>query len=256
MTSVMCDFCAHRSTGTETRCANCGAPLAAPTASPGPATSRSPQASDHRHPAGVAAIDRARQARETAVQYGEAAFHEVGAVERGVASGLRTTLERRRYPARHWLFVCTGLVALLVGGVLVAGRFSPPVAPIAVTAGSGHLPDPLHAASCHPYGADDKGEHCVLAAGNPLLRDLSARDLTFHVRRLPPVELDATVRRWRATARAIVSDGDVFAAVGPSATVLYAAGRTGITVETGVLDGDDSARSFLRRSGLLDQDGS
>ncbi|APE36896.1 hypothetical protein BOX37_26515 [Nocardia mangyaensis] len=263
MSSVVCHYCSHRNAGDVARCTHCGAPVAAPTSPPGPAADlelgSAPPMPDHGHGVGGATVAHLRRGAESMVRQGEAALHHgesamhtVGTVERG----LRTLTERKRYSPRHWLMVLGGLVILLVCGVVVAGRFSPPVSPFTATSASGRLPDPLHAATCRPYQAE-AGEQCVLPAGDPLLRGLSAgRDLTFHVRTLPPGTVEATVERWRAAARAIVADGDVFAAVGPSATVLYADTGTGLALETGAFDGEHSARSFLERSGLLGQDDS
>ncbi|WP_282780231.1 hypothetical protein [Nocardia sp. CC201C] len=265
MSAVTCGYCSHRNDGDLARCAYCGAPLVAPAAGPSvvPLPSEASPVPDHRHPAIGAAAGRIVHDAESAFRFGEAAarrgadaLHAVGAVERGLASGAKTLTERKRYSPRHWLLTVGGLAVLLVCGVLVAGRFAPPVTPIAATTASVRLPEPLRAATCRPYHAES-GERCVLAAGDPLLRGLSAgRDLTFHVRTPPPGTLAATVEQWRASARTIVADGDVFAAVGPSATVRYADIRTGVVLETGAFDGDRSARSFLERSGLLDQDGS
>ncbi|WP_306360024.1 hypothetical protein [Nocardia sp. CC227C] len=266
MPAVTCGYCSHRNDGDLARCANCGAPLAAPAPKSGPAAdpgpSEAPPSPDHRYPALGGAVARIGHDAESAARFGGAAlrhgadaFRTVGAVEHGVASGLRTLTERKRYSPRHWLMAVAGLAVLLACGVFVAGRFSPPVAPVATTS-SARLPEPLRAATCRPYHAEP-GERCVLAAGDPLLRGLSAgRDLTFHVRTPTPDTLAATVERWRASARMIVADGDVFAAVGPSATVHYADTGTGVVLETGAFDGDRSARSFLERSGLLDQDSS
>ncbi|MBF6241562.1 hypothetical protein [Nocardia otitidiscaviarum] len=267
MSAVTCGYCSHRNDGDLARCAYCGAPLAAPAPAAGPAAeprpSEAPPVPEHRHPGIGTAAARIAHDAESAVRFGGAAarggadaLRAVGAVEHGLASGVRTLTERKRYSPRHWLLTVGGLAVLLVCGVFIAGRFSPPVTPIAATTASARLPEPLRAATCRPYHAES-GERCVLAAGDPLLRGLSVgRDLTFHVRTPPSDALAATVEQWRSSARTIIADDDVFAAVGPSATVRYADIRTGVVLETGAFDGDRSARSFLERSGLLDQDGS
>ncbi|NNH73223.1 hypothetical protein HLB23_25765 [Nocardia uniformis] len=242
MASRTCYYCSHHNTGADARCAHCGAPLSGQAE----ATEAAPTAERPAPTAEVPAPHRMRPA--------DMAKDLSGAVTRELAAplGRIRTLTDRRYPRRHWVAVAAGIAGLLVCGMLVGSRFAmtPPTAAAGVATAS--LPEPLRAASCQRYKAAEPSERCVLAAGDALLSGISGRrDLIFHVRAVAPTELAETVAQWRGSARAIVADGEIFAAIGPAATVLYADSAKGIRLETTAFEAESSARSFLNRSGLL-----
>lgn len=220
---LVCEYCAHRSPGGESRCGHCGGPLRA-------------------------ALDIAettvRGAREVVKD-----AHEVVSNAEKVAGVLGGEWQRFVLPA-------VGVLLAVLCAVLVwsCSPLRSAVAPPPPAAAAQALPELLAAAtSCQSVDAGRRAERCVLPAGSPLLFGglAGGRDLTLATELATPEELAATVRRWRAAGGTVLLDGRVYAAVGPSTTVLYADSRTGLVLETSAFTGPAAARAFLNRAGLL-----
>ncbi|MFC3963060.1 hypothetical protein [Nocardia jiangsuensis] len=221
---LVCEYCAHRSRGGESRCGHCGGPLRA-------------------------ALDVAETTVRGAREVVKGA-HEVVRNAEKVAGVVGGEWQRFVLPAVGVLFAV--LCAVLVWS---CSPLRSAVAPPPPVSAAQALPELLAAAatSCERADAGRRAERCVLPAGSPLLFGglAGGRELTLHTELAAPEELAATVRRWRSAGGTVLLDGRVYAAVGPSTTVLYADSRTGLLLETSAFTGPGAARTFLNRAGLL-----
>ncbi|MFE4459149.1 hypothetical protein ACFROC_17480 [Nocardia tengchongensis] len=155
----------------------------------------------------------------------------------------------------QWRAVIAALASMVVLAYLVVRSCAPGLAPIGYTTPVEALPEVLRsAARCESLPSlDGAGGKCVIGAGDPILAGGlgGGKDLTVTIGLLSADRLSEEVRRWRGAGGSVVSDGAVFAAIGPASSVWYADTRSGLRVETGSLAGAAAARAFLVRSGLL-----
>lgn len=158
-------------------------------------------------------------------------------------------------PAAQWRAALAALAALVVVVVLIVRSCSPGLPTIGYTTPVEALPEVLRSAiNCDSLpSVNTDGGKCVIGANNPILAGGvgGGKDLNVTIEVLSADRLSEAVRRWRGAAPTTLSDGPVFAAIGPASTVWYADTRSGLRVETGSMAGAAAARAFLVRSGLL-----
>ncbi|MGW4248413.1 hypothetical protein [Nocardia sp. NPDC004722] len=228
MTASICDYCAHHNTGPESRCGHCGAPLRA----------------DRSRVPGMHVLG------DTVAEVGRAA--DTVAQTAGKIGKVVTGLEKAT--AGQWRAALVGLALL---GVLVyclvhvIGFGLPPSGWTDANAG---LPATLRSAMvCHRESDHDSKERCVVSSGSSLLAGgiTNGREPILTVETLSPNRLSAEVSRWRTAGGSVIADGQVFAAIGPSATVWFADGRSGLCLESDAFPDQAGAKTFLMRSGLL-----
>ncbi|MFE2961036.1 hypothetical protein [Nocardia tengchongensis] len=158
-------------------------------------------------------------------------------------------------PTAQWRAVLAALASLVVIVVLIVRSCSPGLPTIGYTTPVEALPEVLRSAircgSSPSLGTD--GGTCVIGASNPILAGGvgGGKDLTVAVEVLPADRLSEALRRWRGASPTVLTDGTVFAAIGPASVVWYADTRSGLRVETGSMAGASAAHAFLIRSGLL-----
>ncbi|WP_405136737.1 hypothetical protein [Nocardia sp. NBC_01388] len=213
--ALLCQYCLHRNSGGDSSCAHCGAPL---------------------REVGAALLGTAAE------------IATVGAPSLGALAPL---VERAVSAVGQWWVTLVGIAALLAAVVTVAVCCSPGLPPIGQPTVRETLPASLRtAANCG--AAAQAVVQCVIPAGNALLFGAIAggHDLTFSVQVEDPARLSEDVRRWRAAGPAVITDGTLFVAVGPEATVWYADTRTGVRMETATFVNRSAAQTFLIRSGL------
>lgn len=240
MSIATCPYCSHRNVVAAARCAHCGAPLSEADQPPTGATLSTASAQP------AAASGGPKWLSEPAAGL-SALSHELSDAE-------------QRHPKWLWAvagLAVAGIVVLAMIVYAVADGFHLPPAPAITGGGTGaaveNLPEQLRqAASCSPYDTRDKTDKCVVRADDPLLGGniSGGEDLTFYINVLPRDQLTDTVDKWRAAGGAIIEDDTVFAAIGPSADVLYANTATGLRVNTATFASRGSAQKFLSRSGL------
>ncbi|MBF6300570.1 hypothetical protein IU459_23930 [Nocardia amamiensis] len=223
---LVCEYCGHRNTGADSRCAHCGAPLRA---------SGDKSVVESKLPAQVAG-----------------AVEKVGAeAEKAVAETKK--IVGKTYPLWQWRAVGIGILAMIVAAILGIRSCSLPSFPRADTPAQA-MPGLLRsAASCQALDATGRGEKCVIAANNPMLFGgiAGGRDMTFYSELVQPDQLADTISRWRNARAVVLVDGPVYVAISPSATVWYADTRAGLRLETGTFAGQTAAQTFVSRAGLV-----
>ncbi|WP_328404139.1 hypothetical protein [Nocardia sp. NBC_00403] len=227
MSELICQYCSHRNIGGAlARCTHCGAPL---------------RAAAHKVAAAVESTAHVvEKTADKAVETAETAAKVVAG-----------------YPRWQWRALGI-LIAVFVGvGVVVARScsFSLPSMPLAPPpqAGAGALPESMRSgSSCEHFDVAQQVDKCVIVAGSPLLAGgiAGSKELAFYAQSSSPQQLNDIIRRWRTAGGTVVADGQVFAAIGPSATVWYADTRSGLSIETGTFTGKAAAQTFLTRAGL------
>ncbi|MFE7801077.1 hypothetical protein [Nocardia sp. NPDC057440] len=230
MSELICQYCSHHNIGGAlARCMHCGAPL---------------RAAAHKVAAAVESTAHVvEKTAEKTVETAEAAVKVVAG-----------------YPRWQWRALGILIAVFVFVGVIVARScsFSLPSMPLAPPpAGTGTgvsaLPESMRSgSSCEHFDAAQQVDKCVIVAGSPLLAGgiAGSKELTFYAQSSSPQHLNDIIRRWRTAGGTVVSDGQVFAAVGPSATVWYADTRSGLSLETGTFTGKAAAQTFLTRAGL------
>ncbi|MFQ6331529.1 hypothetical protein ACLMAL_36155 [Nocardia sp. CWNU-33] len=227
MSESICQYCSHRNVGGAiSRCTHCGAPLRA-------AAHKAAAAVESTAHVVEKTVEKTAGAAETAVK---------------VVAGL---------PRWKWRVLGVLIAVIVVFGVVVVRSCSPSMPSLfavpqqtAVSA----LPEALRSgASCVQLNATEMVQKCVIAASHPLLAGgiAGGKELTFHTEVSLPASLSDTIRRWRAAGATVLTDGPVFAAIGPSATAWYADTRSGLRLETGTFTGKAAAQTFLTRAGLV-----
>ncbi|WP_040775649.1 hypothetical protein [Nocardia pneumoniae] len=225
---LVCEYCGHRNTGANSRCAHCGAPLRS-------------------------SGDKSVVERKLPTQVAEVA-EKVGAeAEKAVAETKK--IVGKTYPLWQWRAVGIAIVVMIVAAVFGVRSCSMPfpVVPSGDTQAQA-MPGLLRsAASCQPLDNTGRGEKCVIAADNPMLFGgiAGGRDLTFYSELVQPDQLSDTMSRWRNARAVVLVDGPVYVAISPSATVWYADTRAGFRLETGTFAGQTAARTFVSRAGLV-----
>jgi hypothetical protein len=258
---LICQYCAHRNGGAESRCAHCGAPLAA--------TVMHEAATGIREAATVvrAADELRRLPSERAAGAAGALGRDAGMMAHSLtpqrdsaekpapAAGNRLESMLEQWLAGvGWRTVAVILAVLVVLALLLMRGCSALDMPVvgqvsAVEA----LPAALHtAASCGPAPGGAGGDRCAIPATSTLLAGglTGGQELSFSVQVQRPDQLSATIAAWRSGG-VVLSDGGVFIGIGPSATVRYADSRTGIRIETAAFAGRSAAQTFLARAGLM-----
>ncbi|WP_067721966.1 hypothetical protein [Nocardia yamanashiensis] len=181
------------------------------------------------------------------------AEHVAEEVGRGVvATGSAVARFASQLPTRWQWRAASGAVVLLIVCASALVWWSRPQTPLLGWATpSESLPVALRtAAHCAPTLSG--GEQCTVAASDPLLagRLAGGRDLQFSVRTLGSGELAEELRRWRSTATAVIKDGTVFIAIGPSTRLWFADTQSGVRVETDAFTDQSAARAFVSRGAL------
>ncbi|MEV6325726.1 hypothetical protein AB0M45_31855 [Nocardia sp. NPDC051787] len=224
---LVCEYCGHRHTGADSRCAHCGAPL----------RSSGDKSVVEKLPAQVAGV-----------------AEKVGAeAEKAVAETRK--IVGKAYPLWQWRAVGIAIVVMIVAAVL--GIRSCSMSLPSLTGGdtpAQAMPGLLRsAASCQPLDSTGRGEKCVITASNPMLFGgiAGGRDLTFYSELVEPDQLADSLSRWRNARAVVLVDGPVYVAISPSATVWYADTRAGLRLETGTFAGQTAARTFVSRAGLV-----
>lgn len=184
-------------------------------------------------------------------------------------SRLRTQVESavpRTYPRWQWRAVTAVVVGVVVLLVIVVSRSCALSLPdMGGPGGFGNVgqqadnpADALPAAlrngsSCRPQEGQSGTQVCVASAeGSLLFGGITAgQDLTFKVQQVPAAHLRKTVEQWRSAGGTKVSDGEVFATITASSSVLYADTRSGFRLDTARFSNRSGAQTFLARSGLL-----
>ncbi|MGW4328272.1 hypothetical protein ACWEKR_20490 [Nocardia sp. NPDC004573] len=219
---LVCQYCSHRNTGADARCAHCGAPL-------------------------HAAVDKVKSvAEKLPAQVAEVAEKAGGEAKR---------LVHKAYP--RWQWQAVGVLGLLMVLAAVWGVRSCSLSLPSTVQGTAPvraMPDLLRtSAICQPLDSGGQREKCVITATDPMLfgNIAGGRDLTLYVEVLPQDRLADSISRWRGAGGAALVDGPVYAAIGPSATVWYADTRTGLRLETGTFAGRTGAQTFMSRAGLV-----
>ncbi|MEU4345492.1 hypothetical protein AB0H00_30275 [Nocardia sp. NPDC023852] len=218
---LICQYCAHRNTGTDSRCGHCGAPLRA------------------------------------VVHAVESVVEEAPAKLLKVAEKLGAEAEKvvtAGYPRWQWRALGVAILVMVVLGLVVARSCSIELPSFPGAMSEEVVPEPLRsAASCQRMDSAGQGEKCVIAANHPMLFGgiAGGRELTFYAERAQPDRLADSISRWRAAGGTALVDGPVYAAIGPSATVWYADTRVGLRLETGTFAGKAAAQTFLSRAGLV-----
>ncbi|MFI9414443.1 hypothetical protein [Nocardia gamkensis] len=219
---LVCQYCSHRNTGADSRCAHCGAPLRS-------------------------AVDTARTvAEKLPTQVAEIA-EKVG--------GEAKSLVHKAYPRWQWYTVGVIALVMVVAAVLAVRSCSLSLpSNLQGTAPVRAMPDLLRtAATCQPLDSGGQREKCVIAATDPMLFGgiAGGRDVTFYAELVAQDRLADSISRWRGAGGSALVDGPVYAAIGPSATVWYADTRTGLRLETGTFAGRAGAQTFMSRAGLV-----
>ncbi|MFE9575224.1 hypothetical protein ACFYO1_02465 [Nocardia sp. NPDC006044] len=224
MSNLVCQYCSHHNTGTESRCAHCGGPLQAveqvlSSAAHSPALTRA----EH------AAVEATRIA---------------ATVEKVVGKGI---------PAWLWQVggACVALVTVL--GVAFAHSCSLPSLQVPELALTQSLPPAMRSiATCQHLDPSSRTDRCVIPATDPILLGgiAGGRDLAFTVEPIAPDRVRADVAHWRESGAVVVTDGPVFVAVGPSATVWFVNRLIGLRLETDAFASRAAAQTFIARSGL------
>ncbi|MFE7744993.1 hypothetical protein [Nocardia sp. NPDC057455] len=218
---LVCQYCSHRNTGADSRCAHCGAPLRT-------------------------AVDTVRAAAEKLpTQVAEVAEKVGGEAEK---------LVHKAYPRWQWQAVGVLLLLMVVAAVFAVRSCSLSLPSLRGSAPVQAMPDLLRtAATCQPLDSGGQREKCVIAATDPMLFGgiAGGRDVTFYAELVPQDRLADSISRWRGAGGSALVDGPVYAAIGPSATVWYADTRTGLRLETGTFAGRAGAQTFLSRAGLV-----
>ncbi|BCK57264.1 hypothetical protein NWFMUON74_50360 [Nocardia wallacei] len=265
LSHLICQYCSHRNSGADSRCAHCGAPLSA-AAHPGHAGH--PGAPEHaEHPAGQQfstmtgrLLNGAEHAAADVAKTAEGAGKEVASDAAKIIT--------ERLASMSWRTAVAILVAMVILAIVVMRSCSGSAPDLSSVGGLGGadgvlgggsssaeaLPEPLRgAAKCRSADPSGASESCVVEANSALLSGgiTGGRALTVSVQREQPNRVADTIARWRAAGATTVADGTVFAAVGPSSTVMYADSRSGLRLETGAFTDRSGARTFLQRSGLL-----
>lgn len=219
--AAVCDYCLHRSSGGESRCPHCGAPL-------------------RELAAAAAAVERV---------VADATTPTPGVAAEAPKSGATDLLALWV----QWRVALAGLAALLAVVFTVIRCCSPDLPAIGQPTAHETLPESLRAASnCGAAASQGASVQCVIPAGDTLLFGsiTGGRDLSFSMQTEDSTRLAEDIRRWRAAGPSVISDGSVFVAIGPSAAVWFADTRTGVRVETGAFTSRAGAQAFLIRSGL------
>ncbi|MCX4092205.1 hypothetical protein [Nocardia sp. alder85J] len=263
---LICQYCAHRNGAAESRCLHCGAPLAATVLRDATAAIHD-TATGARDAATVARVadDFRRLPFEGAAaagMYGRdavAAAHSAAPPPHSGADAAPVNrleaLIARWLEGLGWRPVALILAVLAVLALLLihgCSKLDMPV--VGQVSAAEALPVALHtAASCGPLPGAGAGDRCVIPATSTLLAGgvTGGRELSFTLQVQHPDQLAASIASWRAGGGVLLTDGTVFAAIGPSATVWYADNRTGIRIETAAFAGQSAARTFLNRAGLV-----
>ncbi|WP_019930932.1 hypothetical protein [Nocardia sp. BMG111209] len=259
---LICQYCAHRNGSAESRCAHCGAPLAATLvreAATGirDAAAVAREAEDVRRiPREAGAAGASRLAREAGMLAHSLAPQEKSADKADPAPGNRLeALIERRLENLGWPAVAVVLAVLLVAALLlIRGCSSLDMPVVGQVSAAEALPAALHtAASCAALPGGGAGDRCTIPATSALLAGAltGGQELSFSLQVQRPDQLSATVAAWRAGGGVVLADGTVFVGIGPSATVRYADARTGIRIETTTFSGRAAAQTFLNRTGLV-----
>ncbi|WP_063053650.1 hypothetical protein [Nocardia arthritidis] len=219
---LVCQYCSHRNTGADSRCAHCGAPL--------------------------------RTAVDTARTVAEKLPTQVAEVAEKVGSEAKS-LVHKAYPRWQWYTVGAIALVMVVAAVLAVRSCSLALpSNLQGTAPVRAMPDLLRtAATCQPLDSGGQREKCVIAATDPMLFGgiAGGRDMTFYAELVAQDRLADSISRWRGAGGSALVDGSVYAAIGPSATVWYADTRTGLRLETGTFAGRAGAQTFMSRAGLV-----
>jgi DNA-directed RNA polymerase subunit RPC12/RpoP len=219
---LVCQYCSHRNTGADSRCAHCGAPL--------------------------------RATVDTVKSVGEKLPAQVAEVVEKVGGEAKSIVDKA-YPRWQWQAVGVVLLLMVVAAVLAVRSCSLPLpSNIGGTAPVRAMPGSLRtAASCQPLDDGGQREKCVISATDPMLFGgiAGGREMTFYAELLPQDRLADSVSRWRGAGGSALVDGPVYAAIGPSATVWYADTRTGLRLETSNFTSRTAAQTFLSRAGLV-----
>ena len=243
--SLICEYCAHHNTGADPRCGHCGAPLPAPAApAPGP---HSIVGDTAKAMAGTARM--AGDAEHMVAAAGPA----VAAAEKGFVAELMA-LVQQWLSRTSWRVALVGIVLLVVLGALIIRSCANSVPALGQLDAVDALPALLRsAANCQQSGGPQPGDDCVVQSSNPLLMGsiTGGAPLRFSVRIQQPGQIAQTIAEWRAAGPAVLADGNVFVAIGPSYAAWYADTRTGLRIETGGFTDRAAARSFLVRAGLI-----
>ncbi|WP_330257062.1 hypothetical protein OG874_22335 [Nocardia sp. NBC_00565] len=228
---LVCQYCSHRNTGAASRCGHCGAPL----------SERLVEREAQHMAKGAAKVT------EAAVVGAERVATDAEHVAAGAAKAVG------QYPRWQWLGAFGGVAAVLLALVVSVSRSCSVMPSLPDVDAAQSLPLQLRAAaSCQQSAAASSAQQCVIQASNPMLAGgiTGGRDLTLTVQLDSSAHITETVNRWRAGGGTVLSDGAVFVAIGPSATVWYANPLSGVRVETGSFTGRVGAQTFLSRSGL------
>ncbi|WP_067670575.1 hypothetical protein [Nocardia miyunensis] len=243
---LVCQYCAHRNVGADSRCAHCGAPLAdapAPVAEPGHAILAGADKALH----GTARLVRDAGHDVAEVQHAEAK------TEKTVVSGLAALVDQW-LAARSWKAALVLILAMGVLVVLVIRSCAPTAPTIGQLDSLDALPGLLrNAATCQHSDMPSPVDNCVVDSRNSLLMGgiTGGAPLKFSVRVEQSDEIAQTIAGWRAAGPTVLASGSVFVAIGPSMTAWYADARSGLRIETSSFADRTSARSFLVRAGLI-----
>ncbi|MEU7632245.1 hypothetical protein AB0C34_19995 [Nocardia sp. NPDC049220] len=227
LSELICQYCAHRNAGADSRCGHCGAPLRA--------VAHAVETVVEETPAKLAKVAKAAE--------------KLGADAEKIVSG--------GYPRWQWRAVGVAILVLIVLAIVVARSCSVSLPSLSSLPGGMPeqiTPEPLRsAAACQPLDSSGKSEKCVIAANHPMLFGgiAGGRELTFYAEHPQPDRLADAISRWRAAGGTTLVDGPVYVAIGPSATVWYADTRLGLKLETGTFAGKAGAQTFLSRAGLV-----
>lgn len=229
MSLITCGYCAAERNAAEHRCGNCGAPLK--------------QAVD-RSSSPSSPVGHDSGAELSPVTVWERWFPSIYAM---VRSGL------------GWPAALAGIIAVAVAGLAVvftlgtATHVPRPRPPTSAQNVLALLPTTLASAATCWGDAPDGGARCVISAGDPFLLGIPAArgDLTFTIAQSTKVGLASVIDGWRADGGTVIEDGPEFAAIGPSATVLYASTTTGLRLDTASFANQTAAQTFLTRAGLV-----
>ncbi|MGK8489545.1 hypothetical protein [Nocardia asiatica] len=220
---LVCQYCSHRNTGADSRCAHCGAPL--------------------------------RRAADAAKSAVEKAPAQVAEVAEKVGAETKRFIVDKAYPRWQWQALGVGMLVLVVAAVFAFRSCSLSLPSLSdATAPVQGMPGALRsAATCQRLDAGGQGEKCVIAANHPMLFGgiAGGRDMIFYVETAQRDRLADSISRWRGSGGTALVDGPVYAAIGPSATVWYADTRTGLRLETGTFAGRAAAQTFMSRAGLV-----
>jgi X-X-X-Leu-X-X-Gly heptad repeat protein len=160
----------------------------------------------------------------------------------------------QQYPQWQWRAAFAGVaVTVVVFVIAIVHSCSVPLASLPDLDPAQGLPELVRsAASCQRADTSTSAQRCVIRVDHPILAGgiTGGRELTLSVALDSPDRLSDTISRWRTAGATVLSDGPVFVAIGPSATVWYANISAGLRIETGSFTGRAAAQTFLSRSGL------